>query len=106
MCVFACVIVNVNVSVSVNASVNVRACQEAGLKLECLDGYFSPSTALDLASLSLVLSVRTTPLVPLATAGAVARVAQYVSTGLHHTPCATCHVPLPVLWSELLSTFR
>ena len=43
------------------------ACQETGLKLECLDGYLSPPQLLDLLSLSLILLVRITPPVPLAT---------------------------------------
>ena len=48
------------------------ACQETVLKLECLDGYLSPSTARP-------------------------AVAQLDSLGSHHSPCATCHVPLSAL---------
>ena len=86
MCVFACVSVNVNLSVSVNESVNVRAKRQVSSWNAWTD--ISPPQLLDLLSLSLTLSVHTTPLVPLPP-GAVARVAQYVSLGLYHSPCST-----------------
>ena len=91
MCVLACACVSVSLSVSAN----VRAKRQVSSWNAWMD--ISPPQLLDLLSLSLILLVRITPPVPLATASAVARVAQFDSPGSHHSPCATCRAPLSVL---------